>query len=359
MAERESFCSNEAVLLTDLSAACPQAWEWAFEPSTVTYVNGTNATSQHPEVTFDQDGVYSVSLTVTNDNGDSTLTKENYLYAGGRPLPFLEGFEPESMSINDWTVINPDEETAWEIIETGGNEPGTYSMSINFHDTYSVFEIDQLISPVINLKDAEYAALTLKHAYAQYQSNLSDSLNIYASNDCGETWTKLYAIADDGTGNFATIPATTNPFIPGSEDDWCSSGSNAECIVIDVSAWAGAGNFQVMFESIDLNGNALYIDDVELVVTTSAQGHFAEKEMTIDLYPVPAEDYIYLSIHHIRDYVDVELMDMQGAVLFSQRYNEERSKVRAGIPITGLGSGVYFIRFSNAEFSKTEKVIVK
>lgn len=359
VADQESFCSGATVAITDLSTACPMEWEWTFEPSTVTFVNGTSASSQNPEVTFDESGVYTVTLKSTNINGDGTATKEDYLYAGGRPLPFLEDFEQESETLSGWSIVNPDDGTTWEHSETDGNEPGMYSMSIWFHEDFSVYETDHLISPVLDLSDVNYAALTFKHAYAQYQASLSDSLNIYASNDCGETWSKVFGIADDGTGNFATVPPSDSHFYPATSDDWCGSGSNAECMWIDISPWAGTSNFQLMFESYDLYGNALYVDDIELVITTSSFSPDAGNEVSVDLYPVPAEEYLYIDISNVRDYVDVQVLNVQGTVLLTKKMAAEQSSIKSGLSISALSSGIYFIRLSNTDFSKTEKIIVK
>lgn len=52
---------------------------WTFNPSTVTYVNGTSNTSQNPEVTFDVAGIYDVSLTVTNLFGTDDTTTLDYI----------------------------------------------------------------------------------------------------------------------------------------------------------------------------------------------------------------------------------------------------------------------------------------
>jgi PKD repeat protein len=359
VADQESFCTQGTVTLTDLSTACPFEWEWTFDPPTVTFVNGTTSASQHPQVTFDVSGNYSVTLKATNANGDATMTWEDYLYAGGRPLPFTENFEMDSETLNGWTILNPDGETTWEHIEAEGNEPGMYSMSIYFHEMFSVYERDQLISPVLDLTGVNYAALGFRHAYAQYQASLSDSLNIYVSNDCGATWSKVFGIAEEGSGNFATAPPSAEQFFPESADDWCGSGTNAECLVVDLSPWAGSSDFQIMFESYDLYGNTLYLDDVELIITTSTSNPSIAGEVAIDLYPVPAEDYLYLDIRNVRDYVDVQVLNIQGTLLYSQRMVAEQSAVKSGLSLSQLGSGIYFIRLSNADFSQTEKIILK
>jgi PKD repeat protein len=65
---------------TDQSTGGPTAWQWSFSPSAgVSFVNGTSATSQNPQVAFAAVGSYSVTLTATNANGSNTLTASNYL----------------------------------------------------------------------------------------------------------------------------------------------------------------------------------------------------------------------------------------------------------------------------------------
>jgi len=70
-----------SVTFTDLSTGNPVSWLWVFSPNTVTYLGGTTSTSQNPQVSFNNSGYYTVSLTVTNANGSDTETKSNYIHA--------------------------------------------------------------------------------------------------------------------------------------------------------------------------------------------------------------------------------------------------------------------------------------
>ncbi len=72
---------SETVSFTDMSGFSPANWAWAFSPSTVTFVDGTNANSQNPQVQFTATGVYSVTLTVTNAYGSDVEIKTDYISA--------------------------------------------------------------------------------------------------------------------------------------------------------------------------------------------------------------------------------------------------------------------------------------
>jgi hypothetical protein len=69
---------GESIQFTDLSTNNPTAWEWSF-------VGGTPATSsdQNPLIKYNADGLYSVTLKVTNAFGDNTITKTDYITIGG------------------------------------------------------------------------------------------------------------------------------------------------------------------------------------------------------------------------------------------------------------------------------------
>jgi hypothetical protein len=231
-------------------------------------------------------------------------------------------------------------------------------MAIYFHDAFTVQERDQMISPVINLSGASFAAINFKHAYAQSTSTLSDSLIIYISDDCNETWYRIFGVAEDGSGNFATHVPDAFEFIPQSEDDWCGANANPACFTVDLSPWAGNPDVQLMFESWDFNGNKLYIDDIDVSIFTNMNEPFSDA-VQLNMFPNPASKTITFDIRNITEYVDVQILNLQGKVLLDHRYRETNSSVYTSLNIANISSGIYFVKFNNTHFSKTEKLIVE
>lgn len=78
-ADNNTPAIGQTVNFTDLSTDDPTSWSWSFSPSTVTYVGGTNSSSQNPQVQFNAEGEYTVSLTAANAYGSDNETKANYI----------------------------------------------------------------------------------------------------------------------------------------------------------------------------------------------------------------------------------------------------------------------------------------
>ncbi len=72
---------GETVTFTDLSDCTPTSWSWSFDPAAhVTYMNGTSSSSQNPQVSFTQTGLYTITLTATNGFGSDVIVKTNYIH---------------------------------------------------------------------------------------------------------------------------------------------------------------------------------------------------------------------------------------------------------------------------------------
>lgn len=79
LADNNLPCLNQPVQFTDMSGGSPTSWLWTFSPNTVTFLEGTSATSQHPLVQFNAYGNYDVTLEATNEAGTTNLTMPGYI----------------------------------------------------------------------------------------------------------------------------------------------------------------------------------------------------------------------------------------------------------------------------------------
>lgn len=96
--------AGNVITFTDQSTNGPTSWLWSFSPSTgVSFVNGTSATSQNPQVAFATAGYYSATLRATNANGSNALTQANSLLI---QVPCLSYCASNGGSVSGSTFIN-------------------------------------------------------------------------------------------------------------------------------------------------------------------------------------------------------------------------------------------------------------
>lgn len=129
-----------SVNFTDLSAYNPTTWSWDFGDT-------NTSTAQNPSHIYTTPGTYTVSLTVSNSDGNDTITKTNYINVNVLPPPPVAEFSgtlttgdaPLSVDFSDLSTNNPTT-WSWDFGDTYGStaqnpshiytNPGTYTVSL-------------------------------------------------------------------------------------------------------------------------------------------------------------------------------------------------------------------------------------
>ncbi|KAB2814656.1 S8 family serine peptidase [Phaeocystidibacter luteus] len=249
-------CSGEVVQITDQSTNVPAGWAWTITPGTHSFVNGTSATSQNPEVVFSALGNYDIKLVASNVNGaDSVIAQSAVIVGNGLPLPYVEDFQGPFLPAG-WQLENPDGLTTWEgqsCIGYDGN--ATMAVRVNNFVYGSNGQQDRIISPSIDLGTVTSPALVYDLSYIGTTTNKNDRLQIQISSDCGNTWD---APVFDATGTaLTTFNFNTNTeFIPTGSGFWKRD-------TIDLSSYVG-NSVKIRFINITDGGNALYLDNIQL-----------------------------------------------------------------------------------------------
>ncbi len=357
--DKNTFCFGDTVKLIDKTQLSPIQWYWQFEPTDFEFVNGTDENSQNPEVIFHSNDNYSVTLTSWNLNGPSELTKTDMLRSGGYPPYFKETFEDNGFDGYGWTIDNPDNKVTWEMYEIGGTAPGTHAPAVNFREYFAIGMRDRLISPPFNLEGLSNAHLEFQHAYAQHTdvSTVTDSLLIYISDDCGDSWTRIFSAGEDGTGNFATHEITDYDFFPEVYSDWCMQGWGAPCISIDISQWADNANVKIAFETYSFYGNPIFIDNVTITQTVG-QGEKTLIKNDIRIYPNPTNGAFTIVLPKENMYSNIYITNYLGQAIYSHSINESNDRVTIE-ESAHWNQGVYFVKFDGELGSVTKKIIIK
>jgi PKD repeat protein/photosystem II stability/assembly factor-like uncharacterized protein len=357
-ASATSFCSGEEAVVHfyDTSAYCPAQWEWIIEPGSYEFIEGTGQNSQNPVVQFNEDGLYDVSLVATNTAGNNTVTKEELVSVGGMLPPFAESFD-DTETFNDWEIWNPDNRKTWESFDIEGNT----AMRVNHRDYYVIpGDRDQLVSPTLDFSEMDVVYLHFKHAYSRYYTSMTDSLIVYITDDCGETWNRIFEGGEDGSGNFATAPQATEDFVPENTAEWCGEGYGSPCNHIDISAYAGKKDVKVMFETYNYYNNNIYVDDV--IVNNSLATNISTHEsdgITIALRPNPAKERAAVVLTGVEGKVVIALYNSEGRKLLSKKTAATSGNVTAQLNLQHLPEGVYLVRVTGNTLNKSKKLIIK
>jgi len=352
-----AICTETTVSLADYSMVCPEAWNWQIIPATFEFVNGTSEASQNPDIQFNVPGTYSVSLTVGNANGSITLTKSDYILAGGKEYPYYEDFESGIPANNGWTIVNPDNDnTTWDLFEVAGND-GNFAAGIKLFTYYSFGKRDQLISPPINLSTTNRAFLSFEHAYALVRNTTyGDSLIVKISTDCGNNWERILELADDGSGNFATHEWTSSNFVPEIADDWCGNGYGSDCKLVDISAWAGTSDVQIMFESVKMAGNNLYIDNVSVGSETVNIESSMDQQQYFEVYPNPSSGLFSLTFSDVDSDIQIKIYNSLGKLILLRNYDHDASA--QVLNLSSQPKGLYFVHFLADEIQEVRKLVI-
>jgi len=93
-------CANTTVTLTDATAGSPNAWAWSITPTTYSFVGGTSAASQNPQIQFTASGTYNIQLTATSSCGSDVESKTNFITVTTPPA------QPSAISGNSTPCAN-------------------------------------------------------------------------------------------------------------------------------------------------------------------------------------------------------------------------------------------------------------
>lgn len=346
IANKSVICSNTPVEFEDLTINYPNAWNWTFTPNTVTYLNGTTSNSQNPEVSFNNNGTYSVELETTNTNGSNTMTKTAYIeVVSGAILDVLEDFENANFPPTNWTIDNSDGATTWqETTVTGIDGNTTKAAYINNYDYNSAGQKDGLLTVGIDLTAAVDPYLYFDLAYATYNGTNWDTLQIVLSDDCGLSYN--FDIYNEGGSNLQTGGDPGSIWTPTSAADWRRDS-------ISLSSFIG-NTISLSFNNITGYGNSMYIDNINITNTPTTTSINQQKEDVISIFPNPTNGQFTIQATELTEVLSYSITSMDGKLIQTVLNNQDKSIV---VDISKESRGIYFVNITTNDSELVYKLV--
>ncbi|MCI4666796.1 MAG: M43 family zinc metalloprotease [Bacteroidia bacterium] len=354
-ASQRFACQGSQIQFFNESLNTTTSWTWSFPGG-----SPSSSTLENPVVTYANPGQYNVSLTVSNTIGNSSLTKNTFINITPNRDALLYEQDFES-GLEDWTVVNSDNEETWELSSVAGSSNGDFAVSVRMFVYSSTGEIDELISPNLDFSSYFDMELAFDHAYRSFAQGASqDSLIIRASIDGGQNYPYLlFRDAENGSFNFATASFTSNDFVPTSDADWCYQGSQgAQCKLIDLSQFSGESNVRLKFIAKNGYGNNLYIDNIKIFGSCVASTVNVEPVFSQDikLYPNPIGEEFWLELPEAED-VKLELWSTHGQLVNTWELSRNQTERPVALQANGIAQGSYILKIRGNGWEKFRKIL--
>lgn len=341
--QKRGVCAGSSLTFKDVS------WNGAVTSRTWSFQGGTPATdtSANPTVIYNTPGIYQVTLSVSNGAGTDILSRSGLVEVlpnpGANSIPFAEGFETISFPGNGWTVENPNNNNAWTLSSVAA-ATGTKSLRLLNHSGNVSGSIDEVITPTFNLSNISGTHLTFSYAFASKNSADTSELNVFYSTNCGDVWTQRFS--KKGI-NLRTAANTTASFTPAS-GEWATATINLVSGTI-----SGKPNVRFKFQFKNVNGNNIYIDDINLSGTVGNQ-ELLGLQYDFEAFPNPSRGAVQVNMNFVKSQrVGLALCDVTGREVYSSTFEAQSGRFQTELPNQDI-SGLYFltVRLEEGQFTK-------
>jgi PKD repeat protein len=348
-------CNKGTLTFTDESLYSPNSWNWSFEPATVTFINGTSASAQNPEVQFNEPGFYSVTLAAGNANGNSSSTMENMIFVEGLVMEYTEDFESGAvnglvLSMNSRAKAAVDTRaaapgSAYGLHFQGSPTTGGWSggpmnttpeqawvTNVNFHSWAANCSVDATGIDGVGLTFDLRQTYSIGPKYSWFRVLVN-----------GEQVADVYDVE-----NYNPV-TNTDPF-------------DAKTFALDEY---GNSLFSITFQAscylsdkFFAEGDNVFLDNIAITNTTKVKENGINAAGVLT-YPNPVTGTLNFSAHGLGRDVEMKILSVQGQEVAATALDGYRDGDARSIDLSNLQSGIYVLRLAGDQGVATKKFIVR
>ncbi len=256
---------------------------------------------------------------------DLLMRPISYFANGGEQLPFYEDFEATGSFPTSLLSYQSHNALDWQITDYTAASGQRSLGRINYYDA-NIGQLYAFELPLLQLPAAP-ATLSFSYAHTIYPGQGKENLRLYASTDCGQSFTPILQLLGD---DLLTAAPTTDWFLPNAAD-WQNQ-------TIDLTAFAGQAVL-LRFELENAFGTHTYLDDIQVTTSPLAtQSHTVAQGIQVFPNPVGSVAYILApSSFHTKWY---RLLDSFGREVTIEKVNSTPILFRRG----QLAAGTYWLQ---------------
>ncbi len=284
-----------------------------------------------------------------NDTKDISIVVANEANVFSLSLPVQEGFETPNFPPTLWEVFSTGGATsAWGVTSAGGFGTSANGVAVDFFSSNTTGHKQSLVSPYFEVPAGNTVSLSFNYAYARKDSLTNDTLGVYFSFDCGNTWTEFWR--KEGI-RLQTAPIQNLSFVP-TAAQW------EQAAGINLPQSSGQSRVRIKFEASSDNGNNIYLDDINLVYWVVGVSEALIPNRVINLYPNPAANSITIQEEGASfESHTISLFDLQGRLIHVQLATDLHNGHT--IDVSALNSGMYLVKVSNKAGDVYKKLLVQ
>lgn len=321
------------------------------------------STDKNPVVTFLSTGWQSATLTVTNAQGTSSRTNSMVYVAPDWVLyqaPYHEGFETgDVFANNEWVSVNYDGNLTSFRHTGAASHWGSSCVMLNNYDSRNDHDIDELISPGIDMSQlaANDLKLSFYYSLASWNQNfngLEDSIAILATSNCGASnWVNIYK---KGGASIVNAGLQDGFFVPTQEQIYW------KYVTITLQNQWKQPNVHFKFQLYSaVKGNNFYIDDINFGNTMFSGVEEQTAVTEVNIYPNPASQQTSVELNLAEgSEVIMDVTDMAGRQAMKIFHGTMSDGItRIDLNTSALAKGVYLVNVKAGNSFNRKKLVIE
>ncbi len=332
--DKRIICEGDSIQFTDISFGHEAVWQWDFEGA-----NLETSEEQNPLIQYDVPGVYRVTLTVQNDEGEDISTEESYIIvqSSDEEFPYSEPFGDLSLIDYEFVTEPLSGDVNWKINDDiGYSDPGcVWIENGNLDEPFQT----ELFSKQFDLSDQGTVFLSFRYAYAQKHPENDDRMVLFVSNNCGQTWDQreTFRGPDELNSNGAAL---LEEFEPDQNNKW-------RFYIEELETGDLVENFSFKLRFMNDNGNHIYVDDINLSSVNLSVASSSAEVVGLSIYPNPARDEIIIASDVRNEGLSLILTNAVGQNIYGKVLALPSGNSFSKLDVSGLTFGVYYLQVIN------------